>query len=123
MDFEEQQHNLLTSAGQGDSNALVMPAKKRSAKPKVTKKEPGKFKQREKLKLSKSQKRKLKKLEDGKANSLLLAKTYETLEKYKISTDAHKLLKSSHSIGQVTLIDAILFSTPVSNVVIVVSEL
>ncbi|KAL9688840.1 hypothetical protein QQ045_033265 [Rhodiola kirilowii] len=84
MVSQEQLHpslDLLTCSGDTDSNVLVMPAKKniRNAKEKGIKKEQGKLKQPVDKKLSKSQKRKLKKLEDGKAKSLLLSKTYETL--------------------------------------------
>ncbi|XP_031744535.1 ATP-dependent RNA helicase DEAH13 isoform X3 [Cucumis sativus] len=53
-----------------------------------------------KPKLSKSQKRKIMKLEEEKEKSLLLSKSLETLEKYKISDDAFLLLRSSVNIGK-----------------------
>ncbi|KAF2304723.1 hypothetical protein GH714_037713 [Hevea brasiliensis] len=52
-------------------------------------------------KLSKSQERKLKKLEQEKEKAFLLAKSIETLEKYKIPEDAFSLLRSSRNISRV----------------------
>ncbi|GAV82266.1 DEAD domain-containing protein/Helicase_C domain-containing protein/HA2 domain-containing protein/OB_NTP_bind domain-containing protein [Cephalotus follicularis] len=82
----------------GESNALILPAKKSNKRKgipqqseNVTTKSP---------KLSKSQKRKLKKLEEEKEKALLLAKSIETLEKYKIPKDALALLHSVTSIGR-----------------------
>ncbi|KAH8517291.1 hypothetical protein H0E87_005294 [Populus deltoides] len=51
--------------------------------------------------LSKCQKRKLKKLEEENERTLLLSKSIETLEKYKIPEDAFSLLQSSRNISRV----------------------
>lgn len=82
----------------GDSNALVLPAKNKSRKPKSNSQP---IISCQNKKLSNSQKRKLKKLEEEKAQQLLLSKSLENLEKYKISDDAYSLLRSSQNIGQV----------------------
>ncbi|XP_073149565.1 ATP-dependent RNA helicase DEAH13 isoform X2 [Henckelia pumila] len=51
--------------------------------------------------LSKSQKRKLKKLEEDKEKEKLLAKSIDTLERYKIRDDVYSLMWSSRNLGQV----------------------
>ncbi|KAL0459722.1 UNVERIFIED_CONTAM: ATP-dependent RNA helicase DEAH13 [Sesamum latifolium] len=56
---------------------------------------------KKKPKLSKSQKRKLKKLEEEKEKEMLLSKSIETLEKYKIREDVYSLMWSSRNLGQV----------------------
>lgn len=99
--------NLEQSSGQDlwsskgdDSNAIILPEKK-GRKRKGMKQEHEKFKTNKTRKLSASQKRKLKKLEEEKEKSLLLSKSIETLEKYKIREDAFSLLQSSQNLGQV----------------------
>ncbi|CBI36896.3 unnamed protein product, partial [Vitis vinifera] len=99
--------NLEQSSGQDlwsskgdDSNAIILPEKK-GKKRKGMKQEHEKFKTNKTRKLSASQKRKLKKLEEEKEKSLLLSKSIETLEKYKIREDAFSLLQSSQNLGQV----------------------
>lgn len=52
-------------------------------------------------KLSKSQKRKLKKLEEEKEKEIILAKSIDTLERYKIQDDVYSLMWSSRNLGQV----------------------
>ncbi|PIN24158.1 DEAH-box RNA helicase [Handroanthus impetiginosus] len=75
--------------------------------PKKKKEKKGKNQVAEKLiaknkpKLSKSQKRKLKKLEEEKEKEILLSKSIETLEKYKIRDDVYSLMWSSRNLGQV----------------------
>ncbi|XP_021722281.1 ATP-dependent RNA helicase DEAH13-like [Chenopodium quinoa] len=81
----------------GDSNALILPAKTKNRKPK-SKSKPIISCQNKKL--SNSQKRKLRKLEEEKEQELLLSKSLENLEKYKISDNAYLLLRSSENIGQ-----------------------
>ncbi|KAK6228269.1 hypothetical protein SCA6_000609 [Theobroma cacao] len=81
-----------------DSNALML-STKRSKKRKGNNQELEKTKEKQHPKLSKSQIRKLKKLEEEKEKALLLSKSIETLEKYKISEDAYSLLQSSKTIG------------------------
>ncbi|XP_076952248.1 ATP-dependent RNA helicase DEAH13-like [Bidens hawaiensis] len=85
-----------------DSNILIMPPKKNNkSKDKPSKQGSLKSKKKGKLKQSNSQKRKLKKLEEDKEKSLLLSKSLETLEKYKIQDDAYSLMWSSRNLGQV----------------------
>lgn len=79
-----------------DSNALILPAKKKN-KDKVRTPQ---IKSCEYKSLSKSQKRKLKKLVEEKKKEQLLSKSLETLERHKISDDAYSLLWSSQNIGQ-----------------------
>ncbi|XVF72676.1 hypothetical protein PTKIN_Ptkin12aG0139200 [Pterospermum kingtungense] len=97
---------LVESAGQdslsleaSDSNALILPTKSRKKR-----KEKGleleRVKERQNPKLSKTQIRKLKKLEEEKQKALLLSKSIETLEKYKIPEDTYSLLQSSKTIGR-----------------------
>ncbi|KAM7521447.1 hypothetical protein LguiA_011349 [Lonicera macranthoides] len=83
-----------------DSNAIILPAKKKNKK-KGTKQVSEKLKRENKSELSKSQRRKLKKLEEEKEKALLLSKSIETLEKYKIREDACSLMWSSRNLGQV----------------------
>ncbi|XP_020535041.1 ATP-dependent RNA helicase DEAH13 isoform X2 [Jatropha curcas] len=84
---------------EGDSNALIMPAKKRN-KRKAINKDKGVQKNKN-PKLSKSQERKLKKLEEENEKSLLLKESIEALEKYKIPEDAFSLLQSSRNMSRV----------------------
>ncbi|RVW64827.1 ATP-dependent RNA helicase DEAH13 [Vitis vinifera] len=107
MQMELSLENLEQSSGQDlwsskgdDSNAIILPEKK-GRKRKGMKQEHEKFKTNKTRKLSASQKRKLKKLEEEKEKSLLLSKSIETLEKYKIREDAFSLLQSSQNLGQV----------------------
>ncbi|XP_031744534.1 ATP-dependent RNA helicase DEAH13 isoform X2 [Cucumis sativus] len=85
----------------GGSNQVMLYGSKRSDK---KRKNPNKgckgIQLNKKPKLSKSQKRKIMKLEEEKEKSLLLSKSLETLEKYKISDDAFLLLRSSVNIGK-----------------------
>ncbi|XVE89303.1 hypothetical protein DITRI_Ditri19aG0191700 [Diplodiscus trichospermus] len=81
------------------SNALILPTK-RSKKRKGNSQELERVTEKQEPKLSKSQIRKLKKLEEEKEKSLLLSKSIETLEKYKIPEDAYSLLQSSTTIGR-----------------------
>ncbi|CAA7027917.1 unnamed protein product [Microthlaspi erraticum] len=79
-----------------DSNLDIMPSRKKNK---------GSNKTRDKLNvkktvLSKSHKRKLKKLEEEKEKELLVAKTAELLDKYKVSEDVSSLLQSSKAMGR-----------------------
>ncbi|XP_061371043.1 ATP-dependent RNA helicase DEAH13 [Gastrolobium bilobum] len=87
------------SLGDGDSNALILPAK-RMKKRKGMKKEHGKVQSNKKQKLSKPQKRKLKKLEDDKEKQLLLAKALKTLNENVLPEYAYPLLQSSCNINR-----------------------
>ncbi|KAL2895863.1 ATP-dependent RNA helicase DEAH13 [Bienertia sinuspersici] len=80
----------------GDSNSLILPPKTKNRKQKSNYQTISRHDQ----KLSKSQKRKLKKLEEEKEQQLLLWKSLENLEKYKISDEAYLLLRASENIGQ-----------------------
>ncbi|XP_022034335.2 ATP-dependent RNA helicase DEAH13 isoform X1 [Helianthus annuus] len=92
----------FSSLNGDDSNVLVMmQKKKKKSKEKSSKQGSLKSKKKEKAKPSNSQKRKLKKLEEDKEKSLLLSKSLETLEKYKIHDDAYSLMWSSRNLGQV----------------------
>lgn len=82
-----------------DSNALILPEKKRNRMKDINK-ECEMIKMDKNLKLNKSQKRKLKKLEEEKEKALLLSKSIETLEKYKLPEYAFPLLQSSRDIGR-----------------------
>ncbi|KFK36241.1 hypothetical protein AALP_AA4G096500 [Arabis alpina] len=77
-----------------DSNLDIMPPRK---KKQVS---DNKVNLKKKTIVSKSQKRKLKKLEEDKEKEILLAKTAEILDKYKISEDVSSLLQSSKVIGK-----------------------
>ncbi|KAJ6729417.1 hypothetical protein OIU85_020344 [Salix viminalis] len=92
--------HLENSSVEGDSNALIMPPKK-SNKRKGMNQEQEVAKKNKNLQLSKSQKRKLKKLEEEKERTLLLSKSIETLEKYKIPEEAFSLMQSSRNICRV----------------------
>ncbi|XP_050236617.1 ATP-dependent RNA helicase DEAH13 [Mercurialis annua] len=81
---------------EGDSNALILPAKKKNNKRKGMNLETEK-KNKQPM-LSKSQQRKLKKLEEEKERESLLEKSIETLEKYKIPENALSLMRSSRNI-------------------------
>ncbi|XWS31764.1 hypothetical protein CRYUN_Cryun23aG0104100 [Craigia yunnanensis] len=89
-----------------DSNALILPTK-RSKKRKGKDQELVRAKEKQTPKLSKTQIRKLKKemtsimlVQEEKEKALLLSKSIETLEKYKIPEDTYSLLQSSKTIGQ-----------------------
>ncbi|KAJ6686648.1 hypothetical protein OIU79_016421 [Salix purpurea] len=92
--------HLEISCVEGDSNALIMPPKN-SNKRKGMNQEQEVAKKNKNLQLSKSQKRKLKKLEEEKERTLLLSKSIETLEKYKIPEEAFSLMQSSRNICRV----------------------
>ncbi|KAI4374508.1 hypothetical protein MLD38_012494 [Melastoma candidum] len=87
---------IVTRMESNDSNALIMPGKKRKAKDGKNLHARGAAE----VRMSKSQKRKLKKLEEEKWKSSLLEKTMEMLEKYKIPDDAYSLLQSSQKVGR-----------------------
>nr|XP_043608965.1 ATP-dependent RNA helicase DEAH13 [Erigeron canadensis] len=93
----------LSSFNGDDSNALILTGKKKkkSKEKGLKQRGPLKFKKKDKPKPSNSQKRKLKKLEEEKGKADLLAKSLETLEKYKIQDDAYSLMWSSRRLGQV----------------------
>ncbi|CAI9774296.1 unnamed protein product [Fraxinus pennsylvanica] len=82
------------------SNAIVLPGKKKS-KTNKNKQVSEKLRINKEPKLSKSQKRKLKKLEEEKGKEILLSKSIEELEKYKIRDDVYSLMWSSRNLGQV----------------------
>ncbi|KAJ4849110.1 hypothetical protein Tsubulata_027768 [Turnera subulata] len=84
---------------EGDSNAIILPARKNN-KRKSSNQEKGAVKNNKQPKLSNSQKRKLKKLEEEKDRALLLSKSIETLEKYKLPEDAFSLMQSSRNISR-----------------------
>ncbi|PQQ18686.1 ATP-dependent RNA helicase DEAH13 [Prunus yedoensis var. nudiflora] len=88
------------SLGGGDSNTLILPAKRRN-KRKGTNQDCEKLNKRKATMISKSQQRKLKKLEEEKEKSLSISKSIEALEKYKLPEGAHSLLQSSKNIGKV----------------------
>ncbi|KAG4393140.1 hypothetical protein GLYMA_03G024000v4 [Glycine max] len=87
------------SLGDGDSNALILPAK-RMRKRKGKEQENGKVKSNKKQKLSKPQKRKMKKLEDDKEKQLLLEKAIKTLNENTLPEYAYPLLLSSCNINR-----------------------
>ncbi|XP_022953700.1 ATP-dependent RNA helicase DEAH13 [Cucurbita moschata] len=85
----------------GGSNQVILYGSKKSDKKRKNMNKGCKGTQiNKKPKLSKSQKKKMMKLEEEKEKSLLLSKSLETLEKYKIPDDAFLLLRSSVNIGQ-----------------------
>ncbi|XP_008451537.1 ATP-dependent RNA helicase DEAH13 isoform X1 [Cucumis melo] len=86
--------------GGGSNQVMLYGSKKSDKKRKNTNKGCKGIQLNKKPKLSKSQKRKIMKLEEEKEKSLLLSKSLETLEKYKISDDAFLLLRSSVNIGK-----------------------
>lgn len=79
---------------------MILPEKKKNKK-KGTNQVPEKLKKRDAPKVSKSQKRKLKRLEEEQEKAILLSKSMETLEKYKIREDTYSLMWSSCNLGQV----------------------
>ncbi|XP_008451540.1 ATP-dependent RNA helicase DEAH13 isoform X5 [Cucumis melo] len=87
--------------GGGSNQVMLYGSKKSDKKRKNTNKGCKGIQLNKKPKLSKSQKRKIMKLEEEKEKSLLLSKSLETLEKYKISDDAFLLLRSSVNIDEV----------------------
>ncbi|XAR61370.1 RNA helicase [Bertholletia excelsa] len=93
--FKQEQALRSVNDG-GNSNAILLPAKKKNKKKGMSQQ----LKTQKNPKLTKSQKRKLKKLEEEKEKALLLSKSIETLEKYKIQEDVYSLLWSSRNIGQ-----------------------
>ncbi|XP_038681673.1 ATP-dependent RNA helicase DEAH13 isoform X1 [Tripterygium wilfordii] len=97
MDLKCEKDSL--SMQDGDSNALILPAKRTKKRKGMNADEMAKMKKCPKL--SKSQKRKLIQLEEEKQKAFLLSKSIENLEKYKISEDAHSLLRSSKNISRV----------------------
>ncbi|KAK3004680.1 hypothetical protein RJ639_018706 [Escallonia herrerae] len=90
---------LLSLKGD-DSNAIILPGKKRNKK-KERRQASKKLNASKTPELSKSDKKRLKKIEEEKEKALLLAKSIETLEKYKIGEDAYSLMWSSRNLGQV----------------------
>ncbi|KAL1557641.1 RNA helicase [Salvia divinorum] len=86
--------NSSSEIGGGD--IIMLPQKK-----KKDKKAKNQLNVRQQPKLSKSQKRKLKKLEEDKEKEILMSKSIETLEKYKIKEDVFSLMWSSRNLGQV----------------------
>ncbi|KAL0435922.1 UNVERIFIED_CONTAM: ATP-dependent RNA helicase DEAH13 [Sesamum radiatum] len=90
----------LMSLESDGGDIIVLPAKKKKEK-KGKNQASEKLNAKKKPKLSKSQKRKLKKLEEEKEKEILLSKSIETLEKYKIREDAYSLMWSSRNLGQV----------------------
>ncbi|ONI29325.1 hypothetical protein PRUPE_1G193500 [Prunus persica] len=102
LDFpmENCAQHMDLSLGGGDSNTLILPAKRRN-KRKGTNQDCEKLNQRKATMISKSQQRKLKKLEEEKEKSLSISKSIEALEKYKLPEGAHSLLQSSKNIGKV----------------------
>ncbi|KAL8241183.1 hypothetical protein R6Q59_014538 [Mikania micrantha] len=92
----------FSSLNGDDSNIIIMMQKKnKKSKEKNSKQGSLKSKKKERPRLSSSHKRKLKKLEEDKEKTLLLSKSLETLEKYKIQDDAYSLMWSSRNLGQV----------------------
>ncbi|KAL6500297.1 hypothetical protein OROHE_025663 [Orobanche hederae] len=92
--------DLISLDDECGGDLIVLPAKKKKEnKGKGKKQVSGKL--NTKPTLSKSQKRKLKKLEEEKEKEVLLSKSMETLEKYKIRDDVYSLMWSSRNLGQV----------------------
>ncbi|KAL8120398.1 ATP-dependent RNA helicase DEAH13-like [Apium graveolens] len=85
------------------SNAIILPGKKHGTKKnKVCEIQ----KKRRNTEHSKSQKRKLQKLQEDKEKELLILKSIETLEKYKIGDVAQSLMWTSKNLGQVETFQA-----------------
>ncbi|KAG2661399.1 ATP-dependent RNA helicase DEAH13-like [Panicum virgatum] len=82
-----------------DSNALILPCKRKNKG--QGKAKDGKKAKKEDPKMSKTKLKKLQKLEEEKQKKLLQAKSIEILQKHKISEDAYSLLHASGTIGQV----------------------
>ncbi|KAL2519096.1 RNA helicase family protein [Abeliophyllum distichum] len=91
---------IYNSLEDNGSNAIVLQGKKKN-KNNTNKQVSAKLGINKEPKLSKSQKKKLKKLEEEKEKEILLSKSIETLEKYKIREDAYSLMWSSRNLGQV----------------------
>ncbi|KAK4418101.1 ATP-dependent RNA helicase DEAH13 [Sesamum alatum] len=91
--------DLMSSESNG-GDIIILPAKKKKEK-KGKNQVLENLNAKKKPKLSKSQKRKLKKLEEEKEKEMLLSKSIETLEKYKIREDVYSLMWSSRNLGQV----------------------
>ncbi|KAK4263874.1 hypothetical protein QN277_029231 [Acacia crassicarpa] len=98
-EFNSQNGFLSLGDGGDDSNALLLPAKTGN-KRKGTNQVHGEINSIKKQKLSKSQKKKLKKLEEEKEKELLLKRSIETLNKFKIPEYAYPLLQSSCNINR-----------------------
>ncbi|KAL9168389.1 hypothetical protein ABFS82_04G012000 [Erythranthe guttata] len=88
----------LMSLENDGGDIIMLPAKKKKGKKELGKNQ---LNTMNKPKLSKSQKRKLKKLEEEKEKEMLLSKSMETLEKYKLGEDVYSLMWSSRNLGQV----------------------
>ncbi|KAL6538007.1 hypothetical protein OROGR_011995 [Orobanche gracilis] len=78
---------------------IILPSKKK--KKQDNKRRQNQLNVKKQPKLSKSQIRKLKKLEEEKEKEILLSKSIETLEKYKIKDDVYSLMWSLRNLGQV----------------------
>ncbi|KAI3449441.1 hypothetical protein Pfo_006106 [Paulownia fortunei] len=92
----------LISLESDGGDFIILPAKKKKEKKgKGENQVSEKLNTKNKPTLSKSQKRKLKKLEEEKEKEMLLSKSIETLEKYKIREDVYSLMWSSRNLGQV----------------------
>lgn len=90
-----------SSAKGGDCNAIILSSVKKRSKKKCTSQKAGRAKTKKSSKLCDSQKRKMRKWEEEKEKAVLLSKSIEILEKYKIPDAAYSLLQSSRNIGQV----------------------
>nr|XP_017249916.1 PREDICTED: ATP-dependent RNA helicase DEAH13-like isoform X3 [Daucus carota subsp. sativus] len=94
---------IAPSLNVDDSNAIILPGKKHGTKKnKVCEIQ----KKRRNTEHSKSQKRKLQKLQEDKEKELLILKSIETLEKYKIGDLAQSLMWTSKKLGQVETFQA-----------------
>ncbi|XP_057964271.1 ATP-dependent RNA helicase DEAH13 isoform X2 [Malania oleifera] len=82
----------------GDSNAIILPEKKKNKQKGA--KQKCMVKAKTISKISNSRTRKMRELEVCRKRALLLKKSIENLEKYKIAEDAYLLLQSSKDIGQ-----------------------
>ncbi|XP_052202814.1 ATP-dependent RNA helicase DEAH13 [Diospyros lotus] len=94
------EQDLCSMKGGGDSNAIILPEKKRNRKKDKTQVHE-QLQTKKSPKLSNSQKRKLKKIQEEKEKEVLLSKSIETLEKHRLSEDVYSLMWSSRNIGQV----------------------
>lgn len=96
--------HLWSINGDNDSNVMILPQRKKQKKKETRKvhviSKKDKRKAHEKVNINKSQKRKLKKIEEDKEKALLLSKSMETVEKYKIPDAVYSLMLSSGNIGQ-----------------------
>ncbi|XP_030469626.1 ATP-dependent RNA helicase DEAH13 isoform X1 [Syzygium oleosum] len=82
-----------------DCNAIILPKRKRKDRKGMNQKH-GKIKSKTVPSPGISQKRKNKKLEEEKQKAVLLSRSMELLEKYKIPDSAYSLLQSSQNIGR-----------------------